>query len=132
MPIVIINPETQKPVRVDGSTYKKLSRQYSLDTLSRFHQPEIRKVGGARSSATRGWHTDAPLKGQERHILKRKCGNKCFLQPKSEGFPICPKCQNGQCSCQVDCRGVTAAKTRARQYRHADVLKMLAEIGKQC
>ena len=64
-------------------------------------------------SATRGWRKAAPSPGVERQIMKAKCGNSCFLQPATLGFPICPY---GKCS--PVCKGVQSAYNRARQYRY--------------
>lgn len=84
-----------------------------------------------RGSRTRGWATDAPKKGRERHLLKSKCGDKCFLIPETEAFPICPRCEEtGQeaCSCQIDCRGLTAAKIRAKQHKYTELFPSIERL----
>ena len=85
-----------------------------------------------RGSATRGWGVDKPQRGVERHELHDQCGSKCFLRPATEGFPICPRLESGR-GCTVDCRGVHAAYTRARQYHYDDVADKAAHIlEKKC
>jgi len=74
-----------------------------------------------RGIRTRGWAAAAPQRGKERRELYEKCGAKCFLEPNPEdpgksGFPICAALRENQ-GCKVDCRGVTSAFVRARQYR---------------
>lgn len=82
-----------------------------------------------RGSRTRGWATDAPKKGPERHHLRATCGDKCFLIPETEGFPICPRCdEQGACSCEVDCRGLTAAKIRAKQYKYTELFPAIDQL----
>lgn len=81
-----------------------------------------------RGRPTRGWALDAPKKGRERHLLKEKCGDKCFLLPDTEGFPICPKCVEDQCTCAVDCRGLMAAKIRAHQYKYTDLYDSIDQL----
>jgi len=80
-------------------------------------------------SATRGWHQDAPKKGAERHKMLKECGSRCFLQPKKEGFPVCAK--NSDVPCQIDCRGVIAAKIRAKQYHHVELYQAIETLEKR-
>ena len=83
--------------------------------------------GKGRGGATRGWGAAAPKRGKERHALMNKCGRQCFLQPENEGFPICAALREGQ-GCEVDCRGVTAAFSRARQYKHGGIAQRARAI----
>jgi len=84
-----------------------------------------------RGRPTRGWALDAPKKGTERHQLKKECGDKCFLLPETEGFPICPKCVDATCNCQIDCRGLTAAKMRAHQYKYTDLYDNIDQLMRE-
>lgn len=88
------------------------------------------KKDQGRGRPTRGWALDAPKKGRERHQLKKKCGSKCFLLSETEGFPICSKCDNNHCSCEIDCRGLTAAKIRAHQYKYTDLYDNINQLLK--
>jgi hypothetical protein len=147
-PIWLAPPRTGKNIYNDVYTYrqmkvrepKKSSLPVLQESLLHTRQPylqrrlkkqiELERQGRGQGSRTRGWSADAPKRGKERRLLKEKCGDECFLQPSSYGFPICPRCLNGQCSCQVDCRGLLAAKIRARQWKYenvADVAKKLEE-----
>lgn len=88
--------------------------QRSLEeTLKRTTQPHLVKKLSERKEEGRGWSADAPKKGRDRHLLREKCGDKCFLIPDREAFPICPRCNDSECNCHIDCRGLTAAKIRA-------------------
>ena len=84
-----------------------------------------------RGSRTRGWRADSPRRGTERHLLKAKCGSKCFLAPDSEGFPICPKCLGKRCVCRADCRGLLAAEIRAKQYGYKKIAKTAVGLRKR-
>src|SRR5581483_10599205 len=88
---------------------------------------EIHKQGEGRGSPTRGWRAASPQRGRERHELLNKCGNKCFLLPEEEKFPICAKLESGN-DCQIDCRGVQAAYNRARQYKYQEVANKAGQI----
>ena len=88
----------------------------------------MKNVGQGRGMRTRGWGAEAPRRGTQRHFLKEQCGDQCFLMPETEGFPICPKCYGDKCTCAVDCRGLLAAKIRARQYKYDDVARAAEEL----
>lgn len=87
-----------------------------------------------RGSPTRGWSSRAPQKGRERHQLKAECGEKCFLRPNDEGFPICPspRMTGGKSSCEIDCGGVQAAYNRARQYHYDDIAGKAQQLLGRC
>ena len=67
----------------------------------------------------------SPAKGPARHALKKRCGTKCFLLPETEKFPICRALNMSGSTrstpCQIDCQGLRAAKSRARQWHYAAV-----------
>jgi hypothetical protein len=79
-------------------------------------------------SPMKGWVKYAPKKGQQRSLMKKKCGEKCFLIPHTNGFPICEK------NCVFSCRGLLAAKTRANQYKYKKISKEAERISlhKKC
>jgi hypothetical protein len=105
--------------------------------LQKSHQPHIiRKLKQEipkaerkeeRGQRTRGWVGMAPQRGRERHLLKKKCGDKCFLIPESESFPICPKN-----SCQLSCQGLMSAKIRAHQYKYTSLYPIISQLEKKC
>jgi hypothetical protein len=84
-------------------------------------EEETKRKSEGRGSPTRGWRAIAPQKHTERHELYDKCGDKCFLDPEKEGYPICPSLRASRGKCGVDCRGIEAAKVRARQYKREDI-----------
>lgn len=75
--------------------------------------------------AKTGWSKRAPSTRTARRALKAKCGTACFLQPRGDGgagaFPVCRKLTATRGKCVVDCQGLKAAFSRARQYGHARV-----------
>ena len=57
----------------------------------------------------RGWVAPGTHK---RTIMRKRCGNKCFLGPKScNCFPIC-----NPGTCTINKKGIWAAYIRAREY----------------
>ena len=92
--------------------------------------PRARAQEG-RGSPTRGWSAASPKRGTQRHQLRRVCGNKCFLMPKQEKFPICPRCADPTCDdCTPDCRGILAAKIRASQWGYTAVREQADDLGR--
>jgi hypothetical protein len=68
---------------------------------------------------SKNWSSLAPHTMTERQNLASRCGrSRCFLRPSNLGFPICS--YRGNCS--VDCRGLNAAKSRARQFGYSSIL----------
>ena len=96
----MINPETGRKIKVGGPTYIKLGM-----------------------TGTRGWREASPKRGKEREELKKKCGEKCFLLPQQNKFPICRPD-----SCVPDCRGILSAKIRARQYNYENIAIMAQQL----
>jgi hypothetical protein len=103
----VVNPHTGRKIKINGATYLRLQK------------------GGET------WAQLVPHKGVQRHQLKEQCGQKCFLQPEKEGFPVCAKC-HGKCSCQVECSGVRAAKVRAHQYKHTQLYQPIDQLWDNC
>ncbi len=93
-------PELYPLIKEDPMDNKKLI----LKSITHQHQKSLS-----------GWHADSPKPGTERHQLEAKCGDKCFLDPAREAYPICDK------ECNVDCRGLHAAYIRARQNHQDDI-----------
>lgn len=91
---------------------------------------EAQSRGEGRGSRTRGWSAMEPKKGRERHQMKAKCGNSCFLQPENEGFPICRKLSLTGGQCKVDCKGLQSAYVRARQWKHTEVANQAKALAK--
>ena len=142
----IVNPETGRYIKVNGPTYSKLLSKYDLESTVRIsklapkakypsrpvsskHKQSISQMplhqyqfSTGKGKHTRGWAELAPQRGKQRHLLKEKCGDQCFLMPEQQAFPICPKCFNSICKCELDCRGLTAAKIRAAQYKYHDIV----------
>jgi hypothetical protein len=75
-----------------------------------------------RGMKTRGWAARAPTKGKERHQLHAECGDKCFLNPEQEKFPICasPRTTGGKSKCEIDLGGLQSAYNRAKQYGYVE------------
>jgi hypothetical protein len=73
-----------------------------------------RKKNKGRGSATRGWKYQKP-NYNEKSIMKKKCGKKCFLGTKKK-YPICIKK-----TCKISPLGVYSAYIRSRQYHNFKV-----------
>jgi hypothetical protein len=131
-------PRVQPPSKQRLEEMAKMTK-YRPDlkkTLARTTQPyllrrlpeQIKRQEEGRGSRTRGWAADSPKRGTDRHLLRQKCGDKCFLIPDREAFPICPRCVEGQCGCEIDCRGLTAAKVRAHQYKYQELYEPIDQL----
>ena len=83
----------------------------------------IERQDDGRGIRTRGWAARSPTRGKERHQLKAECGDKCFLLPDEEKFPICasPRVTGGTSTCEIDCGGAQSAFIRARQWGYEEV-----------
>ena len=111
------------------ATTKQPARRAKLERMI----DEERSQEG-RGIKTRGWAARSPTRGKERHQLHSDCGDKCFLLPGEEKFPICasPRTSGGSSNCEVDCNGLEAALIRARQWGYDDVAKKAAALLKEC
>lgn len=120
--------------RKTGSNKSRKSSTRSRSRSIRSRPVRRRKASISRSSSgynsksrstsrslTRGWKKAAPKRGKERHALKKKCGAKCFLDPKNEKFPICQRLTGVSHECIMDCRAVKSAYIRARQWGYDDI-----------
>ena len=79
-------------------------------------------------SPAKGWTKASPKKGTQRKLLLKKCGNKCFLRPSNLGFPICQSFNNNK-TCKKDCRGLLAAKIRARQWKYNSIANKAQKLA---
>lgn len=79
-----------------------------------------------RGSTTRGWKNQKPCY-QQRTMMLKKCGRKCFLGP-GKSYPICTKN-----TCKVNPKGVYSAFIRSRQFHRQNISrkanKMLIKMG---
>ena len=153
----IISPVTGRQIKVGGPVYKSLQRDgfnlskekvikksgYTLAKkgdiftgdyakLAKMPSSPVRKLSG-RGSQTRGWGAAAPKKGAERKRLQHKCGDSCFLRPDVLGFPICSRCgeDEDECSCELNCSGLAAAKIRAHQWKYTKVAEVADRLYKE-
>jgi len=122
MPKYIINPKTGRKIVVNGPTYnkifnKKQKKIYKATCISKSSHCDDLRRKSLRSNdfLIKGWGNFKPKKGKERSKMLDKCGKKCFLIPKNQGFPICRK------NCNFDCRGIIAAKIRAAQWKYPNI-----------
>ena len=87
----------------DKMSLKQMFRKYT-----RKQSPKKRR------NVLRGWKKEKPG-FHEKTVMLKKCGQKCFLGTKKR-FPICKKN-----TCRISRKGLHAAYTRARQYKHNDI-----------
>lgn len=128
MPRKIKNPVTGRKIQVGGATYNNLvkkgyiaPKQKGAGKVNRIGMKAIKSPGRGRGGPTRGWRQAAPRSTVPRRNLLQKCGPDCFLLPDKLKFPICRACQANKCDCNIDCRGLLAAKIRARQHKYNQV-----------
>jgi hypothetical protein len=76
-------------------------------------------------AAKKGWSRRAPKTQRERRALYARCGAKAFLDPKNLKFPVMAK--SGPCV--LDCAGVKAAYSRAKQYRRGKTAGKAKRLG---
>jgi hypothetical protein len=62
-----------------------------------------------------------------RDEMKEKCGEKGFLDPKNEKYPIV---KPGSSSCEPDCKLVHAAYVRAKQWKATDIAERAQQLYK--
>ena len=104
-----------------------------------FNLVEMHRSGSKKSNPSKGWAKDAPRGKRERRRLLRECGERCFLVPSDLKFPVCRRIgrsrrkrrsfhgkssrRQSKRSCRPDCRGILAAKVRARQWKYSKVAR---------
>lgn len=67
------------------------------------------------AKTTKGWAKAAPRKGPQRRSVYARCGRSAFLLPdtKKPGYSKYPVIATRGPGCQLDCRGLRAAKAEA-------------------
>ena len=105
-----------------GKYKKSATRKYKIQ--------QSEKVMKNKNSPTRGWAAMSPQRGTERHLLKEKCGNKAFLIPDEEKFPVMPALRVSD-DCEYSCQGINSAIVRACQYNYLDVAEKAQKLGEQ-
>jgi hypothetical protein len=89
--------------------------------------PRKGKIKKRSKNPTKGWAKMSPKKGKERNTMMKKCGSKCFLEPKTKKYPICSKN-----SCKINKKGLQSAYNRAMQYGRDDIaLKSRKKMEKE-
>ncbi len=71
-----------------------------------------------------GWNPPKTKKGRKE--LLDKCGKKAFLEPSDLKYPVV---QN-QKTCKIERQGVIAAKKRAAQYHHPELVEKADKLLK--
>lgn len=71
------------------------------------------------------WSEVAPKTKVQRQNLIQICGSSCFLLPDQLKFPVCTP------DCKVNCKGLIAARVRARQWNYPEVDKKVSEYYKE-
>ena len=67
----------------------------------------------------------APKTKAQRQQLIQICGSTCFLMPNELKFPVCTP------DCKVSCKGLIAARVRARQWNYPEVDKKVSQYYKK-
>ena len=126
---------TKKPKQKAKKTPKRKTKQKQKQTTTNENEdenkekeaPEESKIKGdtwngmAVRPATRsaGWAAEA------KKLNRSKLPRNCLLRPEDEKYPVC--LQKGQ----LDCRGVLAAKQRARMLGHTKIFKKASVLAQQ-
>lgn len=71
------------------------------------------------------WSEVAPKTKAQRQQLIQICGSTCFLIPDKLKFPVCTP------DCKVSCKGLIAARVRARQWNYPEVDKKVSKYYKK-
>ena len=71
------------------------------------------------------WSEIAPKTKAQRQQLIQICGSTCFLMPNELKFPVCTS------DCKVSCKGLIAARVRARQWGYPEVDKKVSQYYKK-
>ena len=122
----VINPYTGRKIKIGGATYKSMpqSIQNSVQIANLNQNSSVNKFL---------WRDICPYSQSEREEVAKKCtSEKCFLRPKTLGYPVCPKIKislkrtntkegNNTKECQPHCLGINAAYKRARQYKEQNI-----------
>jgi len=124
--------KTLKSPRKSPNYKKILASLPESRVAQRKNLEKVMKNEGGRGSATRAWRGSSPQPGTERHQLKKVCGDKAFLDPEHEKFPVMAALRVND-KCEYDCRGLTASKNRSCQYNHLDIAAKAQKLGvKEC
>lgn len=92
---------------------------------------EIKNKKEGRGSPTRSWKGTAPMRGTERHLLHEKCGDKAFLDPSKEKYPIMDSLRVSNGKCKINCHGIAAAHQRSCQYKDIAIAKKAQKSGQK-
>jgi hypothetical protein len=123
----IINPETGRLVKVNGTTYARLQKKGKISGKSKKY---------AFPHANVRWKDEAPMNTSTRRKVHAKCGGKCFLVPPPRNDPMArpkyPVCTGGD-DCKIDCLGVKSALRNAFLSKNVSVQrKALSLLNKYC
>jgi hypothetical protein len=101
-------------------------KQQDLKTKPIKKQSSPRKQNLKKQSKTSKWNNIEPKTKSNRKSILDKCGNVCFLEPDTLGFPVC-----GTNSCNPTCSGIEAAYKRAREYHHDSIANKALGLKKK-
>ena len=126
-----MSPRSSRPPNIEEA-YASLpeSRKYIRAQTAR----EMGRQGEGRGSPTRGWRAMSPQKYRERHELATAAkaqGVDCFLEPETEGYPVCPALRVTGGVAQQNCQGALAAKIRAARLHHDELVAKADALGEK-
>lgn len=134
----ILNPETNRFVKIGGAVYDSLvsrgvivpgNTPLPTKKTKKFIPPtdyqvtqHFKNYPVDRSQVA--WGEKKPQKVRERKLIKQECGDSCFLKPQDNAFPIC----NKTLPCTYNCRGLKGASARAGEWKYEKVLQKSKEL----
>jgi len=111
--------------------YEHYAMQPAVHRAMKKHVESAAKRHHHQGSVTRGWIGAKPTTLAERREVYHRCGDACFLQPDTLGFPVCPKkatrnlasLPHAPDACFRSCQAIQSAYRRARQWKHEEVAR---------
>ena len=124
----IVNPETNRWIKVGGPTYQDLLTRGLITGKEKkrvaksFSPPSNYEVPTSFKDypiTSEKWALSKPQKISERRKVLDECGESCFLIPSDLKFPICNK---NPPPCKYNVNGLKAASSRAGEWKYDKVL----------
>lgn len=136
METLVVNPETGRWIKKDGTVYTKLKKKgvsiplepskqrriFVPQDIEKENKPiGLQKKYTVDKSQTK-WEQKKPHSTKQRKKLLEKCKDSCFLMPEKMKFPICNKVSSTDKKCSYNCKGIKAAAARAGEWKYKNVL----------
>jgi hypothetical protein len=121
----------KSPKKIQSPNYEKIratipaTRKYKIQQLEKV----MKNKNEPRGSKTRSWSAQSPQR-RERHELKAKCGDKAFLDPEQEKYPVMAALRVND-KCEYNCYGIQSSINRSCQYNRLDIAEKAQKLGEK-